>query len=87
MKVNFVIYVVNGLSVLKSLENAGALERGYTDMVASSFNCPYLSFKGICKTMMYSFLHMLLVTAYISFLCILNHRHVGMSNFIKYKMT
>ncbi|KAK4268235.1 hypothetical protein QN277_024920 [Acacia crassicarpa] len=45
MKVNFVIYVVNGLSVLKSLENTGTLETGYTDMVASTFNCPYLPFK------------------------------------------
>ncbi|XP_028795575.1 uncharacterized protein LOC114751080 isoform X2 [Neltuma alba] len=45
MKVNFVIYVANGLSLLKSLENTGASERGYADMVASTFNCPYLSFK------------------------------------------
>ncbi|XP_054783019.1 uncharacterized protein LOC129290306 isoform X2 [Prosopis cineraria] len=45
MKINYVIYVVNGLSVLKSLETTGALDRGYTDMVVSSFNCSYLSFQ------------------------------------------
>ncbi|KAK7256108.1 hypothetical protein RIF29_29542 [Crotalaria pallida] len=44
-KVNFVIYVVNGLSVLKAMENTDALERQYTETIVSTFNCPYLSFK------------------------------------------
>ncbi|KAF7825847.1 uncharacterized protein G2W53_017011 [Senna tora] len=44
-KVNFVIYVANGLSVLKAMENSGTLEAQYTNTVASTFNCPYLSFK------------------------------------------
>ncbi|CAL0302796.1 unnamed protein product [Lupinus luteus] len=44
-KVNFVIYVVNGLSVLKELENTDGSERQYTETIISTFNCPYLSFK------------------------------------------
>ncbi|KAL2336785.1 hypothetical protein Fmac_011231 [Flemingia macrophylla] len=44
-KVNFVIYVVNGLSVLKAMENAGALETEYIETVVSTFNCPFVSFK------------------------------------------
>ncbi|KAJ7961607.1 P-loop containing nucleoside triphosphate hydrolases superfamily protein [Quillaja saponaria] len=44
-KVNFVILVVNGLSVRKSMENVCDLEMQYSTMVASTFNCPYLSFR------------------------------------------
>ncbi|TKY66181.1 hypothetical protein E2542_SST09048 [Spatholobus suberectus] len=44
-KVNFVIYVVNGLLVLKAMENTGALETQYVETIVSTFNCPFLSFK------------------------------------------
>ncbi|GAV78216.1 MMR_HSR1 domain-containing protein [Cephalotus follicularis] len=44
-KVNFVIFVVNGLAVLKSIYGDANAERQYAQMVAASFNCPYLSFK------------------------------------------
>ncbi|GAU13376.1 hypothetical protein TSUD_175280 [Trifolium subterraneum] len=45
-KVNFVICVVNGLSVLNAMENArGDLEAQYIEAVVSTFNCAYLSFK------------------------------------------
>ncbi|ESW12673.1 hypothetical protein PHAVU_008G132700 [Phaseolus vulgaris] len=44
-KVNFVIYVVNGLLVLKAMKNAGALEKQYVETIVSTFNCPFLSFK------------------------------------------
>ncbi|XP_061342392.1 uncharacterized protein LOC133288608 isoform X2 [Gastrolobium bilobum] len=44
-KVNYVIYVVNGLSVLKAMENTGALETQYTETIVSTFNSPFLSFK------------------------------------------
>ncbi|CAL9023185.1 unnamed protein product [Prunus brigantina] len=43
--VNFVIFVVNGLSVLKSIESDEDAETQYTQMIASAFNCPYLAFK------------------------------------------
>lgn len=46
-KVNFVIFVVNGLSVLKAIESDEDAETRYTQMIASAFNCPYLAFKGI----------------------------------------
>jgi hypothetical protein len=50
-KVNFVICVVNGLSVLNAMENArGDLEARYIEAIVSTFNCPYLSFKGIFRT-------------------------------------
>ncbi|CAI0561156.1 unnamed protein product [Linum tenue] len=44
-KVNFVIFVINGLEILKAMETN--CERGtkYTQMIATTFNCPYLSFK------------------------------------------
>ena len=54
-KVNFVIYVVNGLSVLKAMENTGALETQYSETIISTFNSPFLSFTGICKTRFYFF--------------------------------
>ncbi|ONH92802.1 hypothetical protein PRUPE_8G196400 [Prunus persica] len=44
-KVNFVIFVVNGLSVLKAIESDEDAETRYTQMIASAFNCPYLAFK------------------------------------------
>ncbi|KAI4356341.1 hypothetical protein L6164_000371 [Bauhinia variegata] len=44
-KVNFVIYVVNGLSVLKEMENASDLESSYTKTIANTFKSPWLSFK------------------------------------------
>ncbi|ONK61784.1 uncharacterized protein A4U43_C08F33550 [Asparagus officinalis] len=40
--VNFVIYVVDGVSVLKSMKEE---ESEYREMIIESFNCPYLSFK------------------------------------------
>ncbi|KAK9281515.1 hypothetical protein L1049_004418 [Liquidambar formosana] len=43
--VNFVIYVVNGLSVLKSMDNDDTADTNYTKMIATTFNSPYLSFK------------------------------------------
>ncbi|KAM5563000.1 hypothetical protein ABKV19_017946 [Rosa sericea] len=44
-KVNFVMFAVNGLSVLKALESEEDAETQYTRMIASTFNCPYLAFK------------------------------------------
>ncbi|KAK3017466.1 hypothetical protein RJ639_006416 [Escallonia herrerae] len=43
--VNFVIFVVNGLSVLKSMESNDGADKMYTEMIATMFNCPFLSFK------------------------------------------
>ncbi|KAK2662740.1 hypothetical protein Ddye_001314 [Dipteronia dyeriana] len=43
--VNFFIFVVDGLSVLKSMESGGDVEKQYTQMITTTFNCPYLSFK------------------------------------------
>ncbi|KAK4847031.1 hypothetical protein QYF36_024545 [Acer negundo] len=43
--VNFFIFVVDGLSVLKSMESDDDVEKQYTQMIATTFNCPYLSFK------------------------------------------
>ena len=47
--VNFVIFVVNGLSVLKSMDSCddGASE-SYIQMITKMFCCPYLSFRGTC---------------------------------------
>lgn len=45
--VNFVIYVANGVSVLKSMDGDGEADKDYSQMIAATFNCPYLSFKGI----------------------------------------
>ncbi|XP_050364004.1 uncharacterized protein LOC126782739 isoform X2 [Argentina anserina] len=45
-KVNFVIFVVNGLSVLKSLESDEDAEIQYSHQgIASVFNCRFLAFK------------------------------------------
>lgn len=49
-KVNFVICVINSLLVLNAMENAGALEDKYIETIVSTFNCPFLSFKGIFQT-------------------------------------
>lgn len=46
-KVNFVIFVVNGLPVLEALESEEDAKTQYTQMIASMFNCPFLAFKGI----------------------------------------
>lgn len=46
-KVNFVIFVVDGLAVLKSMEGDSDVEKQYDQIVATTFNCPYLSFRGI----------------------------------------
>ncbi|XP_021907155.1 uncharacterized protein LOC110821586 isoform X2 [Carica papaya] len=43
--VNFVIFVINGLEVLKSMESANGAEMSYTQMISSAFHTPYLSFK------------------------------------------
>ncbi|XAR58758.1 hypothetical protein NMG60_11014287 [Bertholletia excelsa] len=44
-KVNFVIFVINGLSILKSMDSDDEADKRYTEMVATTFNCPFLSFK------------------------------------------
>lgn len=45
-KVNYVICVLNGVSVLNVIENSGgALEARYIQQIVSTFNCPFLSFK------------------------------------------
>lgn len=43
--VNFVIFVVNGLSVLESMDNGDKEKQQYTQIIASNFNNPLLSFK------------------------------------------
>ncbi|KAI5430190.1 hypothetical protein KIW84_034676 [Lathyrus oleraceus] len=56
-KVNFVIYVVNGLSVLNAMKSAtDASEAQYIKTVVSTFNYPFLSFKGIFQTSLCAFL-------------------------------
>lgn len=49
-KVNFVIYVANGLSVMKAMETTSTSEAQYINTVVSTFNSPYLSFKGISES-------------------------------------
>ncbi|CAI9778564.1 unnamed protein product [Fraxinus pennsylvanica] len=44
-KINFVIYVVNGLSILESMDGDDETTKSYTDMVATTFNNPLLSFR------------------------------------------
>lgn len=44
-RVDFFIFVVNGLSVLKCLESNGA-DTQYIDMVTEVFSSPSLTFKG-----------------------------------------
>ncbi|KAJ4728439.1 putative p-loop containing nucleoside triphosphate hydrolases superfamily protein [Melia azedarach] len=43
--VNFVIFVLNGLEVLKFMEGDGDAEQQYTQMIRATFSSPYLSFK------------------------------------------
>lgn len=44
--VNFVIFVVNGISVLKSMDSNDDSETKYSQTLARAFSCPYVSFKG-----------------------------------------
>ncbi|KAL8092805.1 uncharacterized protein LOC141693081 isoform X3 [Apium graveolens] len=44
-KVNFVIFVVSGLSVLNAMDSGDEVDDGYNNMIATMFNCPFLSFK------------------------------------------
>lgn len=44
--VDFVIFVVNGLSVLESMDSADEKKKQYSQMIATNFNNPLLSFKG-----------------------------------------
>lgn len=46
-KVHFVIFVVNGVTVLKSMDNDKDADGQYTKLILSAFNCPYVSFRGI----------------------------------------
>lgn len=43
--VNFVIFVVNGISVLKSMDSNDDSETKYSQTLARAFSCPYVSFK------------------------------------------
>ncbi|XP_057965683.1 uncharacterized protein LOC131156199 isoform X2 [Malania oleifera] len=43
--VNFVIFVVNAISVLKSMDSADEQAGRYCEMIATTFKSPYLSFK------------------------------------------
>ncbi|XP_031285549.1 uncharacterized protein LOC116144233 isoform X2 [Pistacia vera] len=43
--VNFCIFVVDGLAVLKSMEGCGVAEKQYNQIIKTVFNCPFLSFK------------------------------------------
>ena len=47
--VNFVIFVVDGLAVLKSMDNLVDEGTKYTQMIAKTFDCPYISFNGTRK--------------------------------------
>ncbi|KAK9733961.1 hypothetical protein RND81_04G103900 [Saponaria officinalis] len=44
-KINYVIFVVNGLSVLRSMNSPKEEAKRFMEMVTKTFNCPYLSFK------------------------------------------
>ena len=66
--VNFVIFVVDGLAVLKSLDNLVDEGTKYTQMIAKTFDCPYISFNGTrkfcilflnCKVFMVKHMHVL----------------------------
>lgn len=52
--VNFVIMVVNAISVLESMERGHAETKRYTKIIAEAFNNPFLSFKGIMGSLIYS---------------------------------
>lgn len=50
--VDFVIFVVNGISVLESMDSDDEMKQQYSQMIASDFNNPLLSFKGtVCETL------------------------------------
>lgn len=44
--VNFVIFVVNALSILESMDGDDEKKQQYCQMIATNFNNPLLSFKG-----------------------------------------
>uniref|UniRef100_A0A2N9HSR0 G domain-containing protein n=1 Tax=Fagus sylvatica TaxID=28930 RepID=A0A2N9HSR0_FAGSY len=44
-RVNFIIFVINGISVLKSMDSNDDSETKYIQTLVTAFNCPYLSFK------------------------------------------
>ncbi|KAL3615928.1 hypothetical protein CASFOL_040222 [Castilleja foliolosa] len=43
--INYVIFVVNGLSVLESMDRVEGKKKNYCEMIAANFNSPLLSFK------------------------------------------
>ncbi|KZV35227.1 hypothetical protein F511_42300 [Dorcoceras hygrometricum] len=43
--VNFVIFVVNGITIFESIGSDNGTNNGYTQMIATTFNNPLLSFK------------------------------------------
>lgn len=45
--INFVVFVVNALSVLEAMEGEDETMKRYTQVVSKAFNNPFLSFKGI----------------------------------------
>ncbi|KAL2485946.1 P-loop containing nucleoside triphosphate hydrolase superfamily protein [Abeliophyllum distichum] len=44
-KINFVVFVVNGLSMLESMDGDDETKKSYTDVIVTTFNNPLLSFK------------------------------------------
>lgn len=61
-KVNFVIFVVSGLSVLNAMDNGDEADDGYENMIFTMFNCPFLSIKGT-ETFLLFFYFSLLTSA------------------------
>lgn len=43
--VNFVIFIVDGLSILRSMEEGDNAAKSYNEMVVTTFNYPFLSFR------------------------------------------
>lgn len=43
--INFVVFVVNGISILESMGSDDGTNHEYTQMIATTFNNPFLSFK------------------------------------------
>ncbi|KAL3615925.1 hypothetical protein CASFOL_040219 [Castilleja foliolosa] len=43
--INYVIFVVNGLSVLESMDSVDGKKKNYSEMIAANFKSPLLSFK------------------------------------------
>lgn len=56
-KVNFVIFVVSGLSVLNAMDSEA--DDGYDNMIATMFNCPFLSLKGTKTFLLFSYFSLL----------------------------